>query len=799
MFTSFRIATFRWIIAFGLMLAILASGLLSHQTTEKIEAMGQDWSLYQQTNAQKVLILGQIKTVIGFEGVIHHFKNYILRGERQQILSAHHKLLEVRIALTAFRNLGLSSEELSALNQLEGVINQYKNMLTKAEQLKNAGNSPEAIDQQVKVDYKPASTAINTLERYLYNTQKSSYQQLQASITDLSHFSYLVGSAAALLLVLLGVLFFGFTNQQLIAPLTRLIRNFENISPENPGKLRLEIQQKNADTELGNLVSVANRFIDSVEKHQQHRAIAEASLKDHEQQLKIILQHAADAIITIDNRGILTSFNTAAEKMFGYYSAEVVGKNVSLLMPEPYRSQHGGFLQRFQQSGQSNIIGMGRDFEAQRKDGSIMPIRLAISVIDSHTAPGFAGIISDLTESKHVEEQLRQAKESAEQANQAKSEFLSSVSHELRTPLNAILGFAQLLNMTDPKLNSEQQEYVEHITNGGNHLLSLINEILDLAKVEAGKMSVNYEKIDAELLLSECINLCRIMVAEKRITIIDQMDSNLPSLYADHLRAKQIILNLMSNAVKYNRDQGEIEITTTVQRNLQLRISVRDTGIGIPEEALEQVFQPFNRLQQENSDIEGTGIGLAITQKMVLEMGGDIGVHSVLGEGSTFWIELPTAASQNSAATETTPDDTVSDIAINDDDTYLSNSECTLLYIEDNATNITLMENVLRTSSNIQIHTASTAYEGMEIANVLQPDIIILDINLPDINGFDVAAYLKENPSTKDTPIIALSANAMSDAIARGENTKLFERYLTKPFEVPLLLQAIDQSLSKTA
>lgn len=799
MLTTFRISTFRWIIALGLLLAILASGFLSHQTTQKIEAMGRDWSQYQQTNAQKALILGQIKTVMGFEGVTHHFKNFILQGKRWRVLATHDKLLELKIALAAYRNLNLSEQERRALNQLEGAIKQYKEMIVLAEQMIDRGETRQSINAAINVDDIPASRAIISLENYLYGAQKGNYQQLRTSIDNLATFSYIVGSTASVVLILLGILFFGFTNRQLIHPLKRLVRSFENISPENPGASRLGINQKSSETELGNLVKVANRFIDSVQQHQQHRAAAEANLRDHEQRLQIILQHAADAIITIDDQGLLTSFNSAAVRMFGYEAQEVLGKNVSMLMPEPYSSQHDQFLDRYKTSQEPHIIGIGRDVEGLRKDGSIMPIRLAVSVIGSETSPGFTGIISDLTEHKRAEEQLLQAKESAElaqesaeKANQAKSEFLSSVSHELRTPLNAVLGFAQLLEVDDPALTERQQEYVDHITDGGRHLLSLINEILDLAKVEAGKMAFNYVAIDTALLLSDCINLTRTLAEDKQINIIDQIEDSLPNVIADHLRAKQILLNLLSNAVKYNREGGDVELITDLTDNGFLRISISDTGLGIAKEDQENIFQPFNRLTHEDSNIEGTGIGLAITQKLVHAMGGNIGLYSTLNEGSTFWVELPIDKGQEEIAAEGVFFDEQKEFesVLTTDEVHL------ILYVEDNPTNVRLMENVINTVSDMHLCVATTASDGIMLAEEELPDVIIMDIDLPDINGFDASAYLRENPKTRHIPIIALSANAMADDIKRGENTALFIDYMTKPFEIPDLMQNLNKALA---
>lgn len=537
------------------------------------------------------------------------------------------------------------------------------------------------------------------------------------------------------------------------------------------------------------MITVANRFIDSVQVNQEQRNLAEQNLRRSEQHLKVILQHAADAIITIDDAGLLTSFNAAAEKMFGYRADEVMGKNVALLMPEPYHSQHDQYLKNYHHHQASKVIGAGRGLKARKKDGSIMPIRLAVSVIDSEVAHGFTGIITDLTETIRFEEQ-KQAKEMAERANRAKSEFLSSMSHELRTPLNSIIGFAQLLNDGSNAFSTEQVTYLKYISESGEHLLSLISDILDLSKVEAGKIQFSYKKVEAALLLNECIHLCQVTAAEHQVSIIHHADDHLPELYTDYLRAKQIILNLISNAIKYNRDQGRVVISTKMQPDAFLRISIRDTGIGIPEDALEQVFQPFNRLHQEGGDIEGTGIGLAISQKLVLEMGGHIGVQSTLGEGSTFWIELPTTEQQEITATDDADNNQAPPHC-------LAHPACRLLYIEDNESNATLMESVLKSRTNIQFLTSKTAHEGIKMAETLHPDIIVMDINLPDINGFDAAAYLKESPDTQTIPIIALSANAMADAIAQGEQIELFECYLTKPFDVPLLLQALEQALAK--
>ncbi|MCH8157301.1 MAG: response regulator, partial [Nitrospinae bacterium] len=288
-----------------------------------------------------------------------------------------------------------------------------------------------------------------------------------------------------------------------------------------------------------------------------------SSLSVSEASLKAVVNYMVDGLIEIDEKGLVRAFNPAAEKLFGYFPDEVIGKNVRMLMPEPYAAEHDGYIEKYLSTGKAKIIGMGRDVEGKRKDGSTFPCFLSIGEIATESGRSFVGTLQDMTERKRTEEELLSAKEKAEKANHAKSEFLSSMSHELRTPLNAILGFSQLLEMdTKSPLDDNQRSNLKHITSSGNHLLNLINEILDLSMIESGHLSLSFENIDLAQLVEEIVQLTQPLAKKVEVSLVNDLDSA-KGLYvfADRVRLKQVILNLISNAIKYNRRQGAVTLS----------------------------------------------------------------------------------------------------------------------------------------------------------------------------------------------------------------------------------------------
>ena len=380
----------------------------------------------------------------------------------------------------------------------------------------------------------------------------------------------------------------------------------------------------------------------------------------------------------------------------------------------------------------------------------------------------------------------------ANAANFAKSSFLASMSHELRTPLNAILGFAQLLESgKKTPLTDRQKEQVQHIMKGGEHLLELIDEVLDLAKIEAGKLSLSIETVDPRNLVDDCLSFAETLAARRDITIDDRTGNSMPALWADHLRSKQAILNLLSNAVKYNRQGGNIFLDAKRIDGQTLRIGVTDTGPGIPEDKQSGLFQPFSRLGAEATETEGTGIGLVITKKLVEEMGGAMGFKSDPGEGSTFWVDLPIAAAREAGEPSRQADEAIAVLSI-------GNKERLLLYVEDNQANLALMEDLVEEIPNLTMISAHTAEQGLALAAERNPDVIILDINLPGMDGIEAVQRLKDADATKDIPVLALSANAMPGAVERGLKAG-FLGYLTKPVDIPKMMAALRDALGETA
>ncbi len=395
-----------------------------------------------------------------------------------------------------------------------------------------------------------------------------------------------------------------------------------------------------------------------------------------------------------------------------------------------------------------------------------------------------------LYERAESEKILHAARKKSESANQAKSAFLSAMSHELRTPLNAILGFSQLLD-DDPRkpLSVDQKCFVDHIFSGGQHLLELINDVLDFAKIEAGKVDLVIENLSAKAVLDECLSIIDVIASERAIKIIigDRFQTA-AKVRADHTRFRQSLLNLLSNAVKYNCENGRITIDCHETLSRMLHISVTDTGDGIAEESLNELFEPFRRLKAEYTDIEGTGIGLTITKQLVERMGGRIGVDTEIGKGSTFWIELPLAEGK-------IIDEATTRRKFDDDDRKLSLSfSGTVLYIEDNPASLKLVESIIGRIEGLSILSAQNAKSGIELAKSDAPDLIIVDINLPDMDGFSVLKELQRLKIANDTPIIALSANAMPEFIEKGIKAG-FRNYLTKPINIETLVDLIEDVL----
>ncbi len=412
-----------------------------------------------------------------------------------------------------------------------------------------------------------------------------------------------------------------------------------------------------------------------------------------------------------------------------------------------------------------------------------------LRVTERRTAEqGTVSVIADVTDDVQHEEELLTARESAEAASAAKSEFLSSMSHELRTPLNAILGFAQLLERDRKNpLSDRQLERLQHVLRGGEHLLRLIDDVLDLSRIEAGRISISPEPVAVGEVLREVVHTLEPMATRAQIHIEEPIiPEDAPIVVADRTRLAQILMNLGSNAIKYGKPGGHVTFEV-VRRDALLRINVIDDGIGIREDKRERLFEPFQRAGQETGPIEGTGIGLTISKRLALLMKGAIGFSTEEGKGSTFWIDIPvheSAAERRSDVATLAAGSPLTDTA----------ARHQIVYVEDNPSNIAFMRDVMDDLPSVELMTAPTAEIGLELIRTHKPRIVIMDINLPGMSGFDAVKQLREWDDTKDIPVIGLSAAALAKDTARAKETG-FYRYLTKPVKVAELMQVLEELL----
>ena len=515
-----------------------------------------------------------------------------------------------------------------------------------------------------------------------------------------------------------------------------------------------------------------------------------------------ILTSANFSIIATDEKGIIQLFNVGAERSLGYLAAEVVNKINPSDIHDP---------QEVMARAQALSLELGTTitpgfealaFKASRgiediyeltyicKDGSRFPAIVSITALrdDYGHIIGYLLIGTDNSVRKQVELELNKAMAVAEKANLAKSDFLSSMSHELRTPLSAILGFAQLLESGSPAPTASQRRSIDQILQAGWYLLELINEILDLALIESGKLSLSLEPISLAEVMHECQDMIEPQAKKRGISVtFPQVD--IPYFVeADRTRVKQVFINLLSNAIKYNKVGGTVVVDHITNIPGRIRICVKDSGEGLTADKLAQLFQPFNRLGQEANGEEGTGIGLVTAKRLTELMGGAIGAESTVGTGSVFWIELNLTDERQAACGATIPS------AVARAQVQTDAQLRTLLYVEDNPANLMLVEDLIARRPDIRLLTARDGTRGIEIARASQPDVVLMDINLPGISGLKALRVLAEDPTTAHIPVVALSANAIPRDIEKGLEAGFF-RYLTKPIKVNEFLATLDVAL----
>jgi PAS domain S-box-containing protein len=531
------------------------------------------------------------------------------------------------------------------------------------------------------------------------------------------------------------------------------------------------------------------------------QALLDQRLRDQQFYTRSLIESNIDALMTTDPRGIISDVNQQMEALTGCTRDELIGAPFKNYFTDPERAEAA--ITRVLREGKVTNY----ELTAHARDGKETVVSYNATTFHDRDRKlqGVFAAARDVTDRKQFEHtlqvnnvELESAKAAAEKANLAKSDFLSSMSHELRTPLNAVLGFAQLMASDTPPPSSAQKLSIDQILQAGWYLLRLINEILDLAMIESGKVTLSQESMSLTDVLQDCQAMIEPQAQKREIQMTFPRFDNLFYVHADRTRVKQVMINLLSNAIKYNRIGGAVIVECVPSAENRVRVSVKDTGAGLAPEQLAQLFQPFNRLGQETSTEEGTGIGLVVTKQLVELMGGVIGVESSVGAGSVFWFELAAASAPELVLGSIGAIDAIDADERDHVAAHALSSQRTLLYVEDNPANLTLVEQLIARRSDLKLLTAIDGHLGIQLARAYQPDVILMDINLPGISGFGALKILHEDPATAHIPVIALSANAVPRDIEKGLEAGFF-RYLTKPIKVLEFMDALDVALHHAA
>ena len=511
------------------------------------------------------------------------------------------------------------------------------------------------------------------------------------------------------------------------------------------------------------------------------RKKAEQELRDREARLRAVINTAVDGVIIIDEHGKVQDYNTACERLFGYRAREVVGRNVKTLMPSPYAEQHDDYLSRYRHTGEQRIIGIGREVEGRRKDGSTFPLDLSVGEARQGDAPVFVGIIRDATERKRVAAELQNAKEKAEAANQAKSIFLANMSHEIRTPMNAVLGYAQLLE-ADADLPERAHKALSAIKNAGNHLMSLISDVLDISKIEAGAERLELEDFALGHLLQGLSDIFGTRCEEKALEwrVVRRFDDG--DVHGDQRKLRQILINFLGNAVKFT-ERGAVTLRV-VQSARTYRFEVEDTGPGIDPEVREQIFEPFQQAQHGVAK-GGTGLGLAIARQQVELMGGELELSSQPGEGScfSFRVDLPPAR----AAIDATAGDGVFAFRL------ATARRVSALVVDDAADNRDILARMLE-RLGVDVSVANDGEKALAALKRSLTDIVFMDIRMPVMDGSEAVQRIRQQWPGRRPVCIAVSASGITHDL----NSYLhlgFDDFIGKPFLFQRVIECMERHL----
>ncbi len=602
----------------------------------------------------------------------------------------------------------------------------------------------------------------------------------------------------------------------------RAIARDKELQHETAARRKAEAQLQDSHAQLEHEIEKRTAHL---QREIAERNRAEEALRQSEEQFREFVETAPDAIVIVNEQGRIELVNGQTERMFGYSRDELQSQRIEMLLPERFREIHVTHRTKFLKEFRLRPMGTSLDLYGRRKDGQEFPVDVMLSPLRTESGVFVLSAVRDITERKHTERELRiyrehleqlveertaelekeiaerqrtsealkRAKLEADQANQAKSQFLASMSHELRTPLNGILGYTQLLKR-DASLTQKQMSAIQTIHQSGNYLLTLISDVLDLAKIEAGKIELEHASFSLTATLQAIVNMIHIRTSQKGVEFVYDAAPNLPvGVYGDEKRLRQMVLNLLGNAVKFTK-AGSVRLrvvvlneveTAEAQRTYTIRFEVEDSGIGISEEHLKEIFHPFQQVGEQQFRSQGTGLGLAISQQIAVLMGSEIHVQSIAGQGSRFWFELDLPGSNEHLAASQTPGRQI---------TGFTGAQPTILLVDDQQENLKLLEDMLN-SLGFAVQGAVNGQEALAKIEEFHPDLVLMDLLMPVMDGYEAMRRIRQTPETQDLSVICISASAFEETRQKSREAG-FDDFVAKPVTLERLVEILDTYLA---